>query len=470
MLAGVATDGQGSELIQMINQISRCSICLLLVALVFARTSAQSPPEPVREQLLNGLTILFWQRPDANVLLKLRVHSGAAFDLADKGGTMALLGDALFPDPATREYVAEQLGGKLEVNTSYDAIEITISGKSSEFERLVEFLRGGLVSTQLTPENVAKIRDARIKQLSDKQTTSSEADQVIAARLFGAFPYGHPIGGTIESIAKIERADLLFARERFLNADNATLVVIGGIDQARAMRTLRQLLGPWQKGDRMVPATFRPPNRADSRVLLVDQSSATTAEIRLAVRGLAQSDRDALAASVLARIFRDRWQTLRPDLSSIFVHHEAHSLPGSFVLGASGPTASAAKAISSAQEVMRSLAGTGPTPLEVERARGDLLAEIMSQAAKPETIADLWLNADAYKLAGLNAQLNSIRSLSVGDIQGVAGKLFTNASLALVVVGDSARLKSSFGENVELRSDKANLKTAADPVMPTKKP
>ena len=438
----------------MINQISRCSICLLLAALVFARTSAQSTPEPVREQLLNGLTVLFWQRPDANVLLKLRVHSGAAFDLANKGGTMALLGDALFPDPATREYVAEQLGGKLEVNTSYDAIEITISGKSSEFERLVEFLRGGLVSTPLT----------------DKQTASSEADQAIAARLFGAFPYGHPIGGTIESLARIERADLLFARERFLNADNATLVVIGGIDKARVMRTLRQLLGPWQKGDRMVPATFRPPNRADSRILLLDQSSATTAEIRLAVRGLAQSDRDALAASVLARAFRDRWQTFLPDLSSTFVHHEAHSLPGSFVLGASVPTASAAKAIASGQEVMRSLAGTGPTAADVERARGDLLAEIMSQTAKAETIAELWLDAAAYKLPGLNAQLNSIRSLSAADIQRVAGKLFTNASLALVVVGDSARLKSSLGENVELRSDKANLKTAADPVMPTKKP
>src|SRR2546425_512071 len=195
----------------MINQFTRCSICLVLVALVSARISAQTPPEPVREQLLNGLTILFWQRPDANVLLKLRVHSGAAFDLAGKGGTMALLGDALFPDPATREYVAEQLGGKLEVTTGFDAIDITISGKSSEFERLVEFLRGGLVSTQLTPENVARIRDARIKQLSDKQTASSEADQAIAARLFGAFPYGHPIGGTNESLARIERADLLFA-------------------------------------------------------------------------------------------------------------------------------------------------------------------------------------------------------------------------------------------------------------------
>ena len=454
----------------MINQLTGRSICLLLIALVSAQISAQSPPEPVREQLLNGLTILFWERSDANVLLKLRVHSGAAFDLAGKGGTMALLGDALFPDPATREYVAEQLGGRLEVSTSYDAIEVTISGKSSEFERMVEFLRGGLVSTQLTPENVAKLREARIKQLSDKQTASSEANQAIAARLFGAFPYGHPIGGTLESIARIERADLLLARERFLNADNATLVVSGGIDKARVMRTLRQLLGSWQKGDRMVPATFRPPNRADSRVLLLDRPSVATAEIRLAVRGLAQSDRDAFAASILARILRDRWQTSLPDLSSIFVQLEAHSLPGSFVLGASTPTASAAKAISSAQEIMRSLAGTGPTAGEVERARADLLTEMTSQTTKPEMIAELWLEADAYKLPGLNTQLNSVQGLSVGDIQRVAGKLFTNASLALVAVGDSARLKSSLGENVELRTDKANLKTAADPVLPTKKP
>src|SRR5437660_11464280 len=109
----------------MINQLTGRSICLLLIALVSARISAQSPPEPVREQLLHGLTILFWERSDANVLLKLRVHSGAAFDLAGKGGTMALLGDALFRDPATRAGVAVQVGGRLAVSTSFRALDVT---------------------------------------------------------------------------------------------------------------------------------------------------------------------------------------------------------------------------------------------------------------------------------------------------------------------------------------------------------
>src|SRR5260370_29488781 len=156
----------------MTNQFTRHRyfyylICLLLIALMSSPTSAQSYPEPVREQLLNGLTVLFSQKPgDPNVFMKLRVRSGAAFDTTGKSGTMALLGDVLFPDPSTRDYVSEQLGGKLEVSTDYDGIDVTLSGKVSELERLIDFLRSALISTQLTPENVAQVREARLKQLS----------------------------------------------------------------------------------------------------------------------------------------------------------------------------------------------------------------------------------------------------------------------------------------------------------------
>src|SRR3954469_15862049 len=80
-----------------------------------AQAKAQTAPEPRRDQLLNGLNILLWERPGSpDVLLKLRVRSGAAFDLAGKAGTMAILGDALFADPTSREYITNELGGKLE--------------------------------------------------------------------------------------------------------------------------------------------------------------------------------------------------------------------------------------------------------------------------------------------------------------------------------------------------------------------
>jgi zinc protease len=461
--------------VYMTNRITRhpyfyYSICLLLVTLISTRAGAQAYPEPVPEHLLNGLTVLFSQRPgDPNVLIKLRVHSGAAFDFAGKGGTMSLLGDVLFPDPTTREYVTEELGGKLDVSTSYDGIDVTISGKTSELERMVEFLRDALVNTQLTPENIIKAREARLKQLSDRPAATAEiADQEIAARLFGNFPYGRPAMGTVESVSKIDRGDLLYARERFLNADNATLVVIGGVDQTRLRRTLRQLLGPWQKGDRVVPATFRQPAAPDARVLLVNQPDLKKAEIRLAVRGLARSDRDAAAASLLAQIIRDRWHAASPDLSAAFVRHDAHALPGSFVLGASGPTEAASKAISAAQQIIQSLVQAGPTAAELESARSAMLTEMSRRTSQPESTADMWLDFDTFKLSPLNVQVNWLRGLTSMDIQRVAGRLFKDAATATVVVGDAVQLKSSFGGIVEVRGAKPNVKTAVDPAMPKK--
>jgi zinc protease len=447
-------------------------ICLLLVSIICVRAGAQTLPEPEKEQLLNGLKVLFWNRPgDSNVLLKLRINSGAAFDLAGKDGTMALLGDVLFPDPATREYVTEQLGGQLLVSTNYDGIEVLVSGKASDFERMVELLRGALVTTQLTPENVARVREARIRQLSQRARSATEmADRAIAARLFGNFPYGRSADGSVESLSKIERADLMLARERFLNADNATLVVIGGVEKLRAMRTLRQLMGPWQKGDRTVPATFRQPTPPDVRVLVLNQPDATSAEIRLAVRGLARSDRDVAAATLLAQIVRTRWQMAMPSLASAFVRHEAHALPGSFVAGGSTPNASAPKAMAAAQDILLALAQTGPTAAELETARAVLLADINRRASQSETTGEAWLDIDTYKLASTNAQTGAVSSLTVADLQRVAGKLFKDAFVARVVVGDAEQLKTSMGSSVELQNDKALIKTSIDPVVPAKKP
>jgi len=223
--------------------LRRSILLLLLLAAVWPMTArAQTAPEPEREMLLNGLRILYWPQPgNPNVLLRLRIHSGAAFDLNDRAGMMALLADALFPDPATQEYMTEELGGRLEVSTTHDAIDILLVGKSSGLERMVDFLRGAVMTAQLGVEDVAKIRIARLKMLSEKPATAAEAaDQAIAARLLGTFPYARPATGTTASVAKIERADLLLARERFLNADNATLAVLGGVEKSRMMRALRQ--------------------------------------------------------------------------------------------------------------------------------------------------------------------------------------------------------------------------------------
>lgn len=454
------------------SSLFRRSVHLLLLAVAIwpPPVRAQPTPEPERETLLNGLRILYWPQPGSpDVVLKLRIHSGAAFDLTNKTGMMALLADAFFPDPATREYVTEELGGRLDVATTLDAIEVTISGKASGLERMIDFLRGAVLTTQLGVENVTTLRAARVKLLSESPVTAADtADDAIAARLFGTFPYARPSAGTAASVAKVERADLLLARERFLTSDNASLAVVGGVEKSRMMRAVRQLLGPWSKADRTVPATFRQPGAPDTRVLIVDSPGETNAQVRLAVRGLALSDHDVPAANLLALIIGYRWRAAVPGLTDVSVRSEAHVLPGSFVLRASAPTASAAKATVAAQDIIRSLIQTGPTAQEVENARALLLTQLSSELSQPDTMAARWLDVDTFKSPRPSVIVTIVRSLTQGDIQRVASRLLKDVSVATVVVGNSEQVKPLFTGNVEIKSAAAPDAKPKESVAPPK--
>jgi zinc protease len=424
---------------------SRLCAFALVILLSALPLSAQPATQPEREQLLNGLRLLFWLKPGSpEVILKLRINSGAAFDLSGKSGQMALLGDLLFPDPATVDYFTDEMGGRLDVRVTYDSTTITMVGKADQLEHMVEVLRNALIATQFTPELVTKMRDARIKLLRDTTIVPAEvADRAIAARLYADFPYGRPAAGSPEDMARVDRADVMLNAERFLNSNNATLAIIGGVTKPRAMRTLRQLLGPWRKSEQIIPTTFRQPNPPDTRTLIVNVPGPSV-ELRLAARGVSRSDTDYPIAMVLARVAQHRWQASTPELSKqpVFVRSDAYVLPGAFVMGATVNELTTADSLANAKKVIESLMTTAATPDEIERAKNELIGETMTMQSKPDALADPWLDADTYRLSGPQDQMALIRNVTPADIQRVANRLF-NKPIVSVVAGESAPLKAA---------------------------
>jgi zinc protease len=456
-------------------------LCLIIIRGCISPVSGQVAAEPERERLLNGLRILVWHRPgDQDVLLKLRIHSGAAFDVAGKSGQMAILGEILFPDATTREYFTEEMAGRLDVDTDYDSITITLQGRAQEFERIVEILRTALITSQITPETVARIRDGRIKIA--KETSVSPAlwaDRAIATRLFGDFPYGRPQTGSAESLERVDRADVLHARERFLNSNNATLVVSGGVPKTRAMRALRQLLGPWRKSEQIVPTTFRQPELPDVRTLIINAPTDQSAEVRLATRGLSRSDRDYPAAVVLSIVARKRWEMLSPELNRrpVFVRNEPHVLPGIFVMGASVDSLLVAKTLKTAHDVLQSLASSPIPSAELDVGKSEARAQFTKEMEGPDGIARAWLDIDTFGLPSISQQLEAFGSVSAADLQRVASSLFHKTRIASVVVGNSQQLKAMLEPNVKVelmgelekhQPEKAEVKPAT--TIPAKRP
>lgn len=415
--------------------------------LVFAAAGASraQAPMPRREELLNGLKIMLVPRPgDAKVWMKLRIHSGAAFDLAGKEGLTQLLADALFPDPSTQQYITEELGGQLDVQTTYDAIDVTLSGNAADFDRLAELLRNALFQMRLAPEEVQRLREARLKSLRETpQTAAAVADRAILVRLFGTYPYGRALEGTTESLARVASADLMFARDRFLGPNNATLVVIGGFDPTRAMRTFRQFLGPWRRINGVPPATFIQPDAPDPRALIIAVPGAHDAEVRVAARGLARADKDRAAADLLARVARERWRAALADAQpgGVGASHDAHALTGVFRMYATVPTAAAAQAVESARAVLRGLATIPVSAAELDRAKREVSAS-HEQAGAQFHFADEWLDSITYNYDASNDS-RAFNSVTPADLQRVAARLFRDAPLATTVAGDATALRAS---------------------------
>ncbi len=404
--------------------VSILALFLLVACGGAAVAFAQNTVEPTRrEQLLNGLKLLILADPkSSDVTIKLRIHSGAAFDPKDREGVAALLADIMFPDAQTRQYFAEELGGSLKVESNQDYIEIAAQGRAENFERMLDTVRLGVINPAITAENLKKVQAARVSLVAaQNQDLSKIADDAVRRRLFGDFfPYGRPAEGTPESLVKIDRPDLLLARDRFLTADNATLVIAGNVDPKFAVKAVKQFFGSWSKADKLVPATFRQPEAPEKTVLVVKKPSVSKAEIRFAVRGTSRNSADFAAAQIAAAVLQERWQKNLPAelRSSAFVRHETHVLPGIVIFGASVEGGFAESFLNAAQTALsKTLSETAVSNDEFERAKTAVLKNL--NQPKAVGVDENWLDADTFKLTANYSQNNAVSAATAAAVQTV---------------------------------------------------
>ena len=392
--------------------------------------------EPREEKLLNGLKLLIWSDQSApKVTAKLRIHNGAAFDPKDKMGVMALLGDILFPTEQARQFFIEDLEGSLEVASNYDYIQITATAKSEEVLTLLETLATAVTNPQITQENFIAVRDARLKRILElEKNPIYVADRAVAKRLFGDFPYGRSAEGTPDSLAKIDRADLLFAKERFLTADNATLAITGNVKSDYVYRAARRLFGTWTKADKKIPATFRPPEAPDVRTLTIELLNTDRFALRVAMNIAARSDKDFYAAQILTRMWQKQF-CLNDEAHQGKSAYQPYLLRGFYTISRNtlyGKEAESRPINTPGCQLLFQKSGKLVYPpivqSDFETVKKAVLWDFQQKAA-----ADLWLDVDTYKLVSVKDELSKLNGVTFADVQRVAENLRKQPSVSVVV-------------------------------------
>lgn len=395
---------------------------------------------PRQEKLLNGLKLLIWNDPSADkVTLRVRVHAGSAFDPQGKEGVMALLAQNIFPNEAAREYF-QDLGGDLSIARNYDYIQIDASAKPDEFLAMIEAVSSAISNIAIDKETTAKLKTAAAAKLAELEKDPSYiADRAVAKRLFGTFPYGRPEIGPAESLAKIDFADLIEAKQRFLTADNATVTISGKLDPAIAYRSARRYLGAWLKSDKTVPSTFKQPDEPDTKPEGIATNFAGDSQMRYALRGLARNDKDYVAGLILTSILNERIKQFLPEGTAVngLVRHEAHILPGMLVFSYTSPLTGSVYSAPVASAGARPAGSPNMVTLLLSQSiRADEFAAAKSKVSammNGRDQADVWLDADTYKLASPADDRKALDAVTQADVQRVALKLAGNPVVAVSV-------------------------------------
>jgi predicted Zn-dependent peptidase len=411
------------------------NFCLLLTTILLLATLAFSQSvEPRQEKLLNGLKLLVWQNAkDPKVSFKLRIHSGSAFDPKDKMGVTKLLSEILFPNNLTREFFEQDLEGSLSVTSNYDYIQIDASGKSEKFLDIIETLATAVTNPDISQENFLSVRKTLLdKILEDQKNASIVADQMVAKKLFGDYPYGRPLNGTPESLAKLDRIDLTIARDKFLTADNATLAISGNVNFALALKASKQFFGGWKKSDKLIPASFKQPDEVDTKTQIIETKIVEKNEVRYAFRGIARNDDDFFAMKFLVGILSGR----EPSANKWFIKYQRNLLPSLVLSGISDASEEFIKASESSNKTAKSLFDNklfrDISVEEFNKTRINILSEIDQ---KP--MQEKWLDITTFKLNSVRGEMQKLNSVTLADVQRVADKL-SKQNVATVILTKSA--------------------------------
>jgi predicted Zn-dependent peptidase len=395
------------------------TISFLVFAITFLSFLAFSQTgEPRQENLLNGLKLLTWTDAKAEkTTIKIRIHSGSVFDPKDKMGVMAMLSEILFPSEQTKEYFEQDLEGSIEVTNTYDYIQISATAKSDEFLTVLEVLATAITNPQITAENFTKIRNERLKYVQDLQKNPNYlADKVVSNRLLGDFPYGRPSEGTVDSLAKIDKVDLIFARDKFLTADNATIAIIGNKRPNLVAQAVKRYFGVWKKSDKLIPPTFATPAEPDTKPLIIESESE---EFRLATRGIARNDKDFFPMRFLFASLKNSGFLNQ----NSFVKYERNMLPGIIILGNSGD----AKSVQTFASSIISTETKQKLSADFANTRAKILSEI-----EQKPLIDKWLDVHTFRLVSVSDEIKKLNAVTFADVEKFADRLSKQTFVSVI--------------------------------------
>lgn len=358
--------------------------------------------------------------------------------------------------------LAEYYGADLRTGASWDEIQVGLKVPRRNLDSALALMATVALRPTFTNAEVARQRDLRLARILQQR----DRPETVASLAYNAivFAEGHPYHASLtgDSLSTVG-LDSTVVRD-FYNAvfcaSRAKLIVTGDMNLTEARAAALRHFGTWRSCPGEPARTAHTPHDLPSpvdltidrtRVYLVDKPGAAQSVIRIGGPGISRHHPDYIAIEVMNTIlggsFSSRLNSnLRETKGYTYGARSRFSyrpLPGPFTAGASVRTDVTDSSLAEFFAEINAIRDAPVSPAELERAKAYLA---LGLAGDFETTSQM-----AGKLAELltfglpvtyyDDYVQRVMAVTAEDVQRVAREQLRPDKVAVVVVGDLARIR-----------------------------
>ena len=418
-------------------------------------------PRPREVQLANGLTVLVLEQHKLpTVAFTLWVKTGALADPRDLPGLAKASAEMLREGTAHRtsaqlaadvDRIGASLGSSAEFGS--DISTVSASGLSGDADRLLELLSDVVLNPAFPRDEFAQYQGRQLAQLQQER---SEPDFLAQERfrkvLFGDFA-ASVVSATSESIKAMTTAQLKQFHDQYYVPNNAILGVVGDIRYDEVTSLIEKAFGNW-KGRPLEPANLgaiSPP--ASSKITLVDRPGSVQINIVAGDFGVARTDPDFIALTVMNRVLGGGPSArLYLNLSEKhgYTYGAYSSVSSDIYPGAWRASTEVRNAVTDAslhelmQEFKRIRTERVPES-ELDEARRSIVAGFALSLEHPVRLLHFWMTANYFHLPQdyWDRYTEQITRVTPEVVQRMAKKYVDLDHLQFVCVGDAKVIKDT---------------------------
>jgi zinc protease len=421
-------------------------------------TVVQKGLAATRHVLQNGAVVISKEAHTVPaVTIQIGMRAGSIYDSNELLGLSHLTSRVIDRGTLRRssDDVAEALderGVSLSVGANRHVMTIGCTCLTEDFESMLDLV-GEIVMQPAFPEQEVEKRRGEVLNAIRQDLDNPAATAMLA--LFEMLypdwhPYGRPAKGTIETVGRIGRDDLVnFHHARFA-PPLTTVIIVGDVDRHRAVAAAERVFGDWRKAAAGEVSLAHVPSERSRQERIIPMMNKVQADIAYGFTTIVRSDpryyaftlmNNALGQYGIGGRLGDSIRERQGMAYYVFSSFDANVVEGPLVIRAGVNPANVERALRSIDEEASRMAKDGLTADELADCKQYLIGSIPRLLETNGAIATFLHTAEFFGL-GLDHDLrlpSLLSAVTLEDVNAAARKTLDVNRASVVVAGPYQR-------------------------------